>query len=42
VCIIAVLAILVNQNLVDFFPIKNPAQGRVFVVILQQIIAKLG
>jgi hypothetical protein len=42
VYIIADLTIPVNQNLVDFFPIKNPAQGRVFVVILQQIVAKLG
>jgi hypothetical protein len=25
-----------------FFAIKNPAQGRVFVVILQQFVAKLG
>jgi hypothetical protein len=42
VYIIADLAILVNQNFVDFFPIKNPALSRVFVVILQQIVAKLG
>jgi hypothetical protein len=43
VSIIANRRFPINQNFCGIFTTKNPAsQGRVFVVILQQIIAKLG